>query len=108
MIAEGRTKFTELPEPFFKSKPIKNEWVTKGSAYIASLVKRNGNFSVSLMFLSPGSHVKIPKYSDACSLYQVYDTNEKEHCLHRECELVNSSDSNWLVIIVSERYKVIH
>ena len=106
MIAEGRTNYTELPELFFKSKPIDNEWVIKGAAYIAPLVKRNGIFSVYIMFLSPSSHVVIPRGGE-CSLYKVFqadDKDKREYCLNKECELVNSSESDWLLIHVSRRY----
>ena len=33
MIAEGRTNYAELPELFFKSKPIDNKWVKNGADY---------------------------------------------------------------------------
>lgn len=105
MIAEGRTKYENLPKPFFTSKPLKKELIAEGEIFISPIASGEGVFSVSLMFIAPNSSVKKLKYDNCCVRYQVTDTNEKEYCvIGKEHELVNISNSCWLVVIAIKRY----
>ena len=105
MKVEGRTKYENLPKPFFISKPLKKELIAKGEIYIAPIANGEGVFSVSLLFIAPGSSLKKHKYDDCCVRYQVVDTDDKEYCISgKEHELVNVSASCWLVVIAIKRY----
>ena len=105
MKVEGRTKYENLPKPIFKSKPLKEELVEKGEIFIFQVAKGEGVFSVSLLFIAPGSSLKKQKYDDCCVRYQVVDADDIEYCfLGKEHEVVNISDSCWLVVIAIKRY----
>ena len=107
MIAEGRIKYEDLPKPFFKSIPLKKDFIAKGDVYITPIAYNKGRFSVSLLFLAPGSSVKKHKCKDSCVRYQILGSQENKYCLiGKKNKLVNLSKSFWLVVIVAKRYYV--
>lgn len=107
MIAVGQIRHEDLPELFFKSKPLKRELIAKGEVFVTTMASAKGRFSSTLWFLAPGSSVKTLEYNDSCILYQVLNTDEKEYCIRgKKHKLVNLSESKWLVVIAAKRYVV--